>query len=180
MISGCRTSWCLFVGFFQQEICYCRCLLLLECKGVTLRRSTLIILFNGCFGRLVDLFYWSFVLKTSRSYMQYVCTPRGAVAATTSTFNSCIAACGKGNHLSLCLVRVFHHAAPMSGTAISKLDICSTEVVQHGDIAPENLPSQKETSIPTIIFQGRNVKLRRCIDFPLLGSCRKASSGHWR
>ena len=31
------------------------------------------------------------------------------------------------------------------------------------DIAHENLPSQKENRLPTIIFQGRAVKLRGCI-----------------
>ena len=31
------------------------------------------------------------------------------------------------------------------------------------NIAPENIPSQKETSIPTIIFQGRAVKLPGCM-----------------
>ena len=31
------------------------------------------------------------------------------------------------------------------------------------NIAPENIPSQKESSLPTIIFQGRAVKLRGCI-----------------
>ena len=31
------------------------------------------------------------------------------------------------------------------------------------NIAPENIPSQKESSLPTIIFQGRAVKLREGI-----------------
>ena len=31
------------------------------------------------------------------------------------------------------------------------------------NIAPENIPYQKESSLPTIIFQGRTVKLRVCI-----------------
>ncbi len=32
------------------------------------------------------------------------------------------------------------------------------------NIAPENLSSQKESSLPIIIFQGRTVKLRGCIE----------------
>ena len=32
-------------------------------------------------------------------------------------------------------------------------------------MAPENIPSQKESILPTIIFQGRAVKLRGCIFF---------------
>ena len=34
----------------------------------------------------------------------------------------------------------------------------------HGkfNIAPEHVPSQKDSSLPTIIFQGRAVKLRGC------------------
>ena len=32
------------------------------------------------------------------------------------------------------------------------------------NIAPENIPSQKESSLPTIIFQGRAVKLREGIE----------------
>ena len=30
------------------------------------------------------------------------------------------------------------------------------------NIAPEKFPSQKESNLPTIIFQGRTVKLRVC------------------
>ncbi len=33
------------------------------------------------------------------------------------------------------------------------------------NIAPENMPSQNESSLPTIIFQGRAVKFRGCIRF---------------
>ena len=32
------------------------------------------------------------------------------------------------------------------------------------NIAPEKLPSQKESNLPTIIFQGRTVKLHGCIE----------------
>ena len=39
------------------------------------------------------------------------------------------------------------------------------------NIAPENVPSQKGSSRPTIIFQGRAVKLQGCI-FPLSCYCR--------
>ena len=41
------------------------------------------------------------------------------------------------------------------------------------NIAPENLPSQKESSLAIIIFQGRAVKLRVCNVYHVLYPCLK-------
>ena len=35
------------------------------------------------------------------------------------------------------------------------------------NMAPENKPSQKESNLPTIVFQGRTVKLRGCIMYSM-------------
>ena len=43
-------------------------------------------------------------------------------------------------------------------------DVCCMSTPGKLNIAPENLPSQKEHSLPIIIFQGRAVKLRGCKD----------------
>ncbi len=55
-----------------------------------------------------------------------------------------------------------HHWLPLATCYLFFLTLQGTFTLPETNIAPENRPSQKETSIQTINFQGRTVSFREC------------------